>query len=646
MRAVLRYLKQHPWQRRAVTACVAAIAGVALAWVAWPTYRDWQILKLLSSAEASQRQRGIDWAVEVARREPQFARRLAGRLASEGDLKFAGIAEVLNRLGLFNAAHVPPEQIDRWRAVNIAAAQGRADSAELRRLMLHALILDGRDNGEVRRGLALAAGDAEEDIRAASAVLAARLGEDGTLEKLLSDVSAQVRSAAAIDAALAGRGACLAKIAGIFEHPATDDDLSSAAYALARLAPDRFAAPIAERAVLAAGADNEELLGRMLYVAAVLGHARAGGAVEKVLALARQAKQFPPPMAFVAAGRMGLASAEGEIRRAIEESLRLGTKLTLADVESLAGAIHAARRLKLPVADQVARVMGALWQERTTMAMILSAELLGDGPLVMGKAFLHEGRLVLATTIPARGPLAENEIAEILRRAATRPGTPVPSVAAAVALFKIAPHVATEGLRLACESEQWLAGDYLAWHLARDQRQQQNAWHIAREFFRPEMYDKGAWSAAAVLMAQLLRGHPEAQGLAASLEERISRERDPFLIGSYQCALLILDHRKYAGAVAELARSDAFPKRRALTALVLAGEPEGLDMVFAAEPFDPGRMDAYLTGRLMAQVYSAVAPELPEVDVDASQAVRFWQCRIARDFYLIHRRAVLDRMRK
>ena len=46
----------------------------------------------------------------------------------------------------------------------------------------------------------------------------------------------------------------------------------------------------------------------------------------------------------------------------------------------------------------------------------------------------------------------------------------------------------------------------------------------------------------------------------------------------------------------------------------------------------------------MARVYSALAPDLPVVDVDAPLPVRHWQGRALRDYYLIRRRAILDRM--
>ena len=56
-------------------------------------------------------------------------------------------------------------------------------------------------------------------------------------------------------------------------------------------------------------------------------------------------------------------------------------------------------------------------------------------------------------------------------------------------------------------------------------------------------------------------------------------------------------------------------------------------------------IDSFLTGRGLAEVYGTVAPSLSAFDHDAPAHVRYFQCRILRDDYLIHRRAILDPMR-
>jgi len=227
----------------------------------------------------------------------------------------------------------------------------------------------------------------------------------------------------------------------------------------------------------------------------------------------------------------------------------------------------------------------------------------------------------------------------------------VASAAAAVGLFRLSPDRALEALRNACASPVWLAGDYVAWHLGRDEARCLQAWEVARRLFGPGVYSDSARAAAAVLLSMLARNTGRAEVVARALEERFARQKrrsdaDPYLRGAYACALLTLGRRDLADEVRTLVESTAFPARRGLTALVLAGEAAGFDHVLAGDSFDPARMDSFLTGRLMARVYASVVPDMPAFDVEAPAAVRAWECRLLRDHYLIHRRAILGRMRR
>lgn len=633
MRVLLKYFRQHPWQRRALTASVAALLGVLGAWVAWPTFRDLHVAALLGSHDPLRRQRGIVRAVELGKDRPALVERLAGRLDSAGDMEFSAIAEVLRQLGLFHAPDRPGRQIDRWRAINLSSARGLG-SAGVRLLMLNGIILDGRDNDHVRRALRRAAGDEAAEVRAASAVLAARLGDDAALTTLLADGQAQVRAAAAVDAALAGRKACVGKIAGMFDRADGDEEISAAAYALASLDGEEFAAALAERIRKAHADGSGALLERLLYVGTLSEKHAVAPAMVEVLARAKSRESLPPAMALVAAGRLRLEAARPFAYQAISAVLRRDeSKLTMGDARTLAAAVKAAHRFgRMPKLFAVC--MEKLWHPGTSQAMIFCAEALGDLP-----------SMPASPAAPEELALTREAAMEVLRRAAGYEGTPVPSAAAAVALFRLAPDRADEALRAACESETWLAGDYVAWHLARAGPHRQQAMRVAADFLAPGVYNKGVQTAGAMLLAMLARRTDQAGAAAGAIEARLAAERDPFVAGSCRCALLILGRRRHADEVAELARSDTFPKRRALTALLLAGEPAGLDLLLGGERLDAGRIDSFLSGRLMARVCAAVAPELPAFDMDAPPDVRRWQCRILRDFYLIHRRSILAKMR-
>ena len=80
----------------------------------------------------------------------------------------------------------------------------------------------------------------------------------------------------------------------------------------------------------------------------------------------------------------------------------------------------------------------------------------------------------------------------------------MPAAAAAVALFRLDARGAREPLRTVCESEAYLAGDYVAWHLSRIGGPA--AWELAEEFFGPRVYNKALRSTGAMLRAMLARG--------------------------------------------------------------------------------------------------------------------------------------------
>jgi len=655
MWVLVRYFRQHPWQRRALTASLAAILGVSAAWVALPVIRDRQIFDLLAAEHPMDQQRGIAWALRVAADDPVWTDRLERALPTAPDRLFAGIVEVLNRLGRFRAPGRAGEQLDRYWAMNLAAAAGPG-AARARGVWLHEIILGGRDNPHVRAALTCAAGDESPEVRAASAVLAARLGDDATLLRLLADAEPAVRAAAAIDAGLAGRTACLDAVSEVFAKPVSDADRAAAAYALARLDGPRRAKDIAAAIDAADRAGKSGLRDLLLSAASLLKDPAVGGAVAAVLDRAAKADRMPPAMAFVAAAKMELKQATPHVAPCLERVIarQADKSLTYADVETLAAAIQAARRLKAPVAGNVAVAMARLWHRSTSRAMVLAAEMLAKpgagatttsapaGPRPTTEAVRR------ATTRPAKALLTHAVVIEILRQGADRTDTPVPAAAAAVTLMMLGADEAYEAIRIACESETWLAGDYVAWRVGRWGHLRAGA--VAAMLFDPHEYNKAVRSAGAVLWALLARDTREADAVAVAIESRLKGaayggEKDPFVAGSYHCALLMLGRGQFAEAVVALAEADTFPKRRALAALALAGHPAGLDLVLADSLCSPAKIDGYLTGRLMAPVYAATVPGWPGFDTDAPVAVRHWQCRVVRDFYLIGRREILERMR-
>lgn len=604
-----------------MTSMTAAILGVVAAWVAMPIVRDLQIIDMLGAEDPLQRRRGIALAVNDAPHRPELIERIESRLDSAGDVRFSAMVDVLNRLGKFRTPARKGEQLDRFYLIKLAARPDTDSdqSVEVRQILLHRIILDGRDNVHVRKALKLSAGDASAPVRSDAALLAGRLGDDETLLALLGDVAPLVRASAAIDAALSGRTVCTDAISKIFDAPRSDEELSAAAYALARMEPKRFATQIAHAALSAHQAGQDDLTDKLLHVLPLSDKNAAGPVVMELLKDSQQRGKVPPASVLIAAGKLELAEAAPYVRAAVTDLIARADKLTVGDTVTLAAAVNAARRLELPP-ELFVEVMEKLWHPETSIAMLLSAE-------ALAKDASH---------------LKIENLLSVLRCGAERSDTPTPAAAAATAMFALAGQGADRFLQTACESETHLAGDYVTWNLARSGDAE--AWRIAEVFFGPGIYNDAVRANGTILLALLARGTDRADRLAEAIESRLLGQTDEYAAGSCHCALLILNRRQYIDKVVALTESESFGRRRSLTALAMAGIPTGLDLVFAGGKFDPDRTDSYLTGLLMCRVYSAIVPEMPAFDLDAAPHIRYWQCRIWRDFYLIHRRNILGKI--
>ena len=616
MRAFLRYFREHPWQRRAVTLSVAGILGVLAAWVALPIVRRHEILRMLGSEDFARRREGIERATPYALRHPELIEVLEDHLDASDDRRFSAMMEVLGRLGRYDSPRRTGEQKDRYLAISFHAS--RQTSPRL--TWLFRTVLGGRDNAHVRRTLAGALADESVQVRGESAVLAVRLADDQALLTLLGDGDPTVRARAAEAAGLAKRNACADAIGALLSDDRTDAEIASAAFALARLDPRRHARAIVSAADRALSAGRDELVEKLLVVAAELPPETAGPFVRKVLA----GNGLPPASAFVAARKLKLPEALPAAQAAIDRLIAGKEGMTVGQAMVLAAAVRAADELGAPVAVY-RRVMSELWHPGpgVSLAMVFAAEALGRREETLKDP--ESLSLLSAAAEDGRAPLA------------------AASAAAAVALDRLEPgSERTSGaLWAVCGSEAYLAGDYVAWHLGRSP-QRRRAGEVAAELLAPGVFDKEVRSVGALLLAMVYRDTDK-----ASTAERIIRARlqprtrageiDPFAAGTYQCALMILGADDVEQDVIRLSRADLFPKRRALTALMLRGHPAGLDRMLADKLPDPERIDSYLSGRLIARVVRALRPDLAGVDLDAPVSVRYWQCRLLRDDYLIHR---------
>jgi len=604
-----------------MTLSVAGILGVAAAWVIVPILRTRDMLEMLAADDAARRREGIERAEFYARRRPGLIEELEDRLDASDDRRFSAIMEVLSRLGRYDSPRRTGQQKDRYFAINFHAA----GLPSPRLTWLYRTTLGGRDNASVRRTLAGALADGSIEVRAEGAVLAGRLGDEKALRALLADGDPTVRARAAEAAGLAGRTGCADAVGALLAGERTDAELASAAFALARLDAPRHAPAILAVAEQALSAGRDALVEKLLVVAADLPPQAAGAFVRKVLA--RDGARLPPATAFVAARKLKLTEALPPATAAIDRLIAGKEKMTVGEAMVLAAAVRAADELGGPP-ELFRRAIEELWHPGpgVSLAMVFAAEALGKREETLKDP--EALSLLSAAAEDGRAPLA------------------AASAAAAVALYRLDPQSprAAAALRAAAGSEAYLAGDYVAWHLGRSP-QGQGAAEVAAEFLAPGVYDAAVRSTGALLLAMAYRGTDK-----ASTAEQIVRARlyppgypvepDPFVAGTYQCALMILGAGGFEEDVIRLSRADLFPKRRALTALMMAGDPTGLDRMLAEKLPDPERIDSYLSGRLMARVVRALAPTLTGVDLDAPVAVRYWQCRLLRDDYLIHRQSL------
>jgi hypothetical protein len=225
--------------------------------------------------------------------------------------------------------------------------------------------------------------------------------------------------------------------------------------------------------------------------------------------------------------------------------------------------------------------------------------------------------------------------------------TPVPSAAAAAALWDLQAPLADQFVRNASAAAVTLAGEYVAWHVAASSAP--GAFELGLQMLpaldappASRVYNDNERSAGAVLLALSARTDSQKKLAMDRITSRLEGgplggEDDFFVIRAYWCAQLILGKSELATMVLELLDTPDFPQRRAFTALCVASRREALDWLL----WDPNKtaddIGFLLMDKGLEEVLSAVAPGLPGVDDSAGDDLLAWQIRILRDSYAIHR---------
>jgi hypothetical protein len=648
MGAIIRYFRTHPWHRRLLSSALAVVAALVLAIVLYPYASGVLIVRRLASPRPDVRLRAVQRAADRARRSDWFRGLLNGALDTPDDVAFAAAAEALDRADSFFIPARDALAIDRFNACRMVLPGGRLTPLQhklARRRIVTDAIFAARDNEYVRRILSSALGEADWRMREQAAVLAAVIGDDAALRRCLADAEGRVVSSAAIAAGVAGRGGVYEAVAALLDAEDVEA-ASSAAYAAAVLRGEECSARLAG---MLAGSRDETLRERLLHVMTVIGDERSRRAVADMLAAAREAGRYPPPMAVVAAARAGLAEADGRLLLAdVKDLLTQGREGQWRGPHVLA-AIAAANALHADVLDELTRLwMNPSFQPPTTTRPGRWHEF----PLV----WIHAARLMgrLASSRDADDASVKRAV-EVLRlladyhdpRVDWRPYLTMPAAsgAAAAALWRL-DGGEWQPLRRAAGAGDKLACDLIAWevgHVVGGERAMSLGFRLlpardappqAKEF-NDDVRGTGALILGFAASTAAEKSRAERRILERLAGGRTGGEDNPRVVNMYRCALVAMGRRGGIAHVRRLFRS--IPRRRALAALLLAGDRWALDYLLWGGVLRVEEIDDILVSQLGSEILAAAAPSLPPVDAAATRATRFWQIRILRCHYAVRR---------
>lgn len=684
MGRIIGYFRAHKVQGWLLTALVGVVLGVVAALLAYPHVVDYMLIRDLGSRNPAVREDAINRAHVAAKRTPRTLRKLNAALDTDDDVQFAAIATALDRAGKFHTAQRDPVLFDRLRAIEFESA---AD-VEVRAQLLSEGIRADRDNRHNRRLLASATRDAAAEVRAASAVLAAKLGDDEALGRLLRDGEPAVAAAAALDAGLAGREGLIQPIAKLLAESQDVEVVSSAAYGLMRLRPEACSRGLAARVEAAA---EEPLRERLWHVLTLIADADARRAVSAGLRSARKAGKIPPAMLLVAAARLGIAEARQDVKATLAA---LGRKPAPLESQLLA-ALEGARRLRVPVRAEVYRICRDAWGPRWPFLSMAAARELGrqadlpqdadaKAPSRHDCIQLLRDRAVFSEAIELPKPLVESLVPTAVTMAAVcnvfgpQPRytsmlfiadtlmhlprkivtTPVPSAAGAVALWELKTKAAEElktkaadqYVRAAAGVPGTAPGEYIAWHVSKIRPEE--AFKLGMAMLPPlgaapklRVYSDTERACGAGLLALSARTAEQKRAAAERIRERLvgkelGGEDDFVVAGAFRCSLLMLGREEFLEAVQSYLGVGDITRRQVVTALCVAGRRDGLDWLLN-NPHVPPRLLAVLyLNKGLGEVLAEAAPELPRIDVCGTAGLRLWQAKILQDYYAIRRNTV------
>lgn len=653
---------------------MAMVIGGVTALLMFSYVRDRLLIRDLTSNDEATREEAMDYLTNLAREYPETLDRLNDALDTDNDLQFRAVAAILRKLNKWQTPDRDVLQIDRLNALELLAGQEKKNKGpgEVRAFMRQSVVVDvltcGRDNVHIRKAMALACADPDAEVRQLGTMLAARFGDDGALGKLLVDKDPSVAAAAALSAAAGRRKALVRSIRPLLQSDAGGEDagdevVSAAAYALATL--DGANSGPAVCAMLDVDLPAS-LRDRLLHVMTVLNTDLARETVSRILAEARQAKRYPPAMAILAAGKLKLAEVEQDVRDV------LGGKRTedTRDYGQAQAAIAAADLLDLNVRDEIYSFCFTMWGPKHPLTLTAAAHLLGQQ---VAKATLHQSFSNRANCLSIISLAAHTSLEP--QKWPGRGGKKVtadhlPATAAAVELWKLDRTRYPDNIREVTR-KQSLPGDYVAWHVAATGETDEamklgftmlplTRTLLTRQF-RTTMspmetvravdkvlggITKNERAAGAMLLALSARTDAQKAAAIERIELRLKSEADWKTVGAYRCALLILGRQDQFQAVRTLRGIVEFPRRRAVTALLAAGDRDTVDWLVLnpRRPLDD--VASMLIALHLDEVLANALGTMPTIDLAGGGREQRWQARIMRHFWAVHRSGLVVELRR
>ncbi len=607
-----------------MTISVTAAIVLIVATFMQPWLADEGLLAQLASSDPKVRELAIVDAADRMEQWPSTRQRLEAALDSASDRQFLAIAEALNLIKRFDTKTQTPLHIDRLLTLQFATTEGLL----MRRFILRGIINRCRKSSYVFDALRNAAADPESILRKRAALLAAALGDDAVLAKLLADADPGVRAAAALDVGIAKRTELTDQLIALL----ADSDAGVAGYAAVALAK-MDAGKHADTLVAMLTDANTWTNPYVIYASALTGDKRAFDIIRERIGVFHESPLTDQTLIAIA-GEFNITPDANTLR-----GLQLNARVYGRRTAGLERAIIAlADKHQALLADRVQELCTNRWSSATERLMTIAARALGRASQAKGaedSAGAYLATLRIAAAYPDSASGRRTTQADI------RP-TPIASAAAAVACWLAKPTTAPADSRLITDvarSDSPLAGHYIAWHLARENPTQ--AYTLGMNLLsgheQAGFLSENVRACAAMMVGLSAKTDDQKKKAIEVISSRLQAEDNLVLQGTYRCALLVLGERQFLETVRAQCLSADYPLATNLTALLSAGDMKSMEQVLSNERIGPWHLADLAYRFQLADILKRYRPDIASINIVATPALQRLQAEIAMHTFTICR---------